>query len=111
MTDVTSAREAVVRLELDLGSFELGRDECSELIRRLDQRAERTHDPGPRSLARRLASLLESGDTVLPGGIEEEELDALADAAWDWLERDGPDGFPERVMVVLDVVRARHAHE
>jgi hypothetical protein len=111
MTDLTSPPGTVVRLELDLGSFELGTDECRELIRRLDHRAASPGGAHAGELARRLASLLESGATTLPGGIEEEELDALADAAWDWLERDGSEGFPERVILLLDVVRARHAHE
>jgi hypothetical protein len=111
MTDMTSPPGTVVRLEFDLGSFELGTDECRELIRRLDHRAAGPGGAHARSLAHRLSTLLESGATTLPGGIEEDELDALADAAWDWLEHVGSDGFPERVMLLLDVVRARHAHE
>ena len=109
MSDVTSSRKAVVQLDLELGSFELGVGECRELIRCLDRCGERANSACARALARRLESHLESGDPTET--ISEAELDSIADAAWDWLERDGLDRFPERVLLLLDVVRARRAHD
>jgi hypothetical protein len=111
MTGTASSRDAVVRLNLDVGSFELGVGECRELMRSLERRGELPDGAGALAFRRRLASLLESGETTLPGGVGEDDLDAVADAAWAWLERDGLDGFPERVLLLLDVARARHAHD
>ena len=62
------------------------------------------------SFAYRLESLLHDR-AAQRAHVTEEELDAIADAAWSWLQRDGRDGFPERVIVLLDAVRARHAHD
>jgi hypothetical protein len=111
MSNVSSARAEIVRLELDLGSYELETSECRELIRFLERRGERPDGAPARAAARRLEDLVDMRAGIPFGDVGEEELDALADAAWDWLQRDGPDRCPERVLLVLDVVRARHAHE
>jgi hypothetical protein len=104
--------EEVVRLELDVGSYELGVDECSELVRRLRRKSERAGEGPADASANRLESLLgRRVGIVATARATEDELDAIADAAWDWLRSVGRADVPERVLVVLDVLRARHAHE
>jgi len=111
MSSLSSPRDEVVCLNLDGGSYELGVGECRELIRFLERRGERSERNPARVFARRLEALLDGRAGVQPDDVTEEELDAVADAAWDWLQRDGPDRFPERVLLLLDVVRARHARD
>ena len=106
-----SRREEVVSLNLDLGSYELGVGECRELIRVLHRRSERPDGGAADASARRLEALLHRRVGLSAGNVTEDELDAIANAAWDWLQRVGPDAFPERVLLVLDVLRARHVHE
>ncbi len=62
-------------------------------------------------LARRLEALLDGRAGVQPDDVTEDELDAVANAAWDWLRASAPMRFPERVLLLLDVLRARHAHD
>ena len=108
---VSSPREEVVLLELDLGSYELGTDECDELIRVLRGRGRLPGGGTADASADRLEGLLGRRAGTAFGAVTEGELDAIADAAWDWLQRVGPATCPERVVLVLDVLRARHAHE
>jgi hypothetical protein len=108
---LSSRREEVVSLNLDLGSYELGVGECRELIRLLRRRSERPDGGAADVSARRLEALLHRRASPSAGNMMEDELDAIANAAWDWLQRVGPDAFPERVLLVLDVLRARHVHE
>ncbi|MDH4102871.1 MAG: hypothetical protein OEV29_05760 [Thermoleophilia bacterium] len=111
MSGLSSPREEVVCLNLDLGSYELGVGECRELIRLLHRRRERPDGAAADASARRLEALLYRRAGPSAGNMTEDELDAIANSAWDWLERVGPDTFPERVLLVLDVLRARHVHE
>lgn len=111
MSGLSFPRDEVVFLSLDFGAYELGVGECRELIRFLDRCGEPSEPNPARVCARRLEALLDGRTAIQPGDVTEEELDAVADAAWDWLQRDGPDRFPERVLLVLDVVRARHARD
>ena len=111
MNSLSSPREEAVVFRLDWGSYELGVGECRELIRFLERRGERSNGDSARAFARRLKALLDSRAGILPGDVTEEELDGIADAARDWLERDGPDLFPERMLLLLDVVRGRRAHD
>jgi hypothetical protein len=108
---LSSHREEVVSLNLDLGSYELGVGECRELIRVLHRRSERPDGGAADASARRLEALLHRRVGPSAGNVTEDELDAIANAAWDWLQQVGPDAFPERVLLVLDVLRARHVHE
>jgi hypothetical protein len=98
-----------VSLKLDFGSYELGAEECRELIRCLHRRSERTDDVAALASARYLEGLRDARAGV--DHVTEEELDAIADAAWDWLQNAGSDALPERVLLVLDALRSRHAHE
>jgi len=111
MSSLSSARDEVVCLRLGFGSYELGVGECRELIRFLDPRREPSERNPASLLAHRLEALLDGRAGIQPGDVTEEELDAVADAAWEWLQRAGPDRFPERVLLLLDVVRARHARD
>jgi hypothetical protein len=79
-------------------------------MRFLERRGERSKQSSATLFARRLESLLNGRPDQLDH-VTEDELDAAAGAAWDWFERDGRDGIPERVLVLLDAVRARHAHD
>ena len=111
MSSLSSPRDEVVCLNLGFGSCELGVGECRELIRFLERRGEGSERSPARMFARRLEALLDGRAGVQPDDVTEEELDTVADAAWDWLQRDGADRFPERVLLLLDVVRARHARD
>lgn len=96
-----------VTLELGIGGYELAPAECAELAGLLRSR-------GAESLtalvaARRLESL-EAG-VAADTPVDDAELDAIADAAWTWLEQVGTAGIPPRVLVLLDALRARHAHD
>lgn len=107
--DVATVRDGTVRLSLEFGSFELGTDEGRELVRLLRRHAGELGGSPALAAADRLEEQL-----VRPGathGIGEEELDALAAAAWEWLERVGPGACPERVLTLLDALRSRHAHD
>jgi hypothetical protein len=107
---VSLAHGGVVTLDLDFGSYDLGIDECGELIRVLAQRGRRNEGGAAVASARRLEALFER-DAAHVGVLSEDELDAIADAAWEWHERVGSGAFPERVLLVLDALRARHARE
>jgi hypothetical protein len=98
----------VIHLELDFGALELSVDECAELVRLLRERSARPGGAEAGAAADRLAIGLGS---VGAANVREEELDAMADAAWAWLNRAGSDTCPERVLLLLDVLRSRHAHE
>ena len=104
------ARHDVVWLDLGFGSYELGADECHQLIRFLSHRAGRPGARAELACARRLEALLDE-DSLGRGALSERQLDAVADAAWDWLQRVGSDALPERVLCFLDAVCARHGHE
>lgn len=108
----SSGHESVVRLELDFGAFELGADECAELVRLLRQAGGGPGKAPAETSAHRLEALLERpGAPPVPRCVSEDELDAIADAGWEWLRRSGPQAVPERVLTLLDALRARHAHE
>jgi hypothetical protein len=107
----SARREEVVSLNLDLGSYELGASECRELIRILHRLGEQPDYVAADASARRLEALLHQPAGPSAGNVTEDELDAIATAAWDWLQRVGSDAIPERVLLVLDVLRARHVHE
>ena len=110
-TQTGQTREEVVRLSFDFGTFELGVAECRELVRILRRGEEPVGAPAV-ACADRLEAVLDG--RVRPGALSElpeEQLDPLADAAWGWLQRAGQDGLPERVLTLLDVLRARHVHE
>jgi hypothetical protein len=105
-------RREVVRLDLDFGSYELGLDECRALTRILRRRGEEPEGALALACADRLEALLDGRvEPHSSGGMTEEQLDTIADAAWEWLRRAGRDGVPERVLVLLDALRARHVHE
>lgn len=106
-----STAEEVVRLELDFTSLELTLDECSELVGLLRGRS-RLPGGGPAGAAAdRLAVLGGEIATLGTERVPEAELDALADAAWEWLRGAGSDAVPEHVLLLLDVLRSRHARE
>lgn len=100
----------VVRLELDFGVFELSVDECTELVRLLRERS-RQPGGGPAAAAADRLDVARPVRSVTASNVREKELDAMADAAWEWLERAGPDLVPERVLLLLDVLRSRHTRE
>jgi hypothetical protein len=110
--EVLQPGKEVVRLDLDFATFELGADECEELVRLLRRRGAQ---PGgePASIgANRFEAVLRTGrGAAAAGDVSDAELDALADAAWDWLRSSGPDATPERVLFMLDTLRSRHAHD
>ncbi len=107
-----SRRWEVVRLDLEFGSYELGVDECRELIRILHRRGEQPDGEAALLGARRLEAVLDQHPEVDSArGVTEEQLDAVADAAWEWLQRVDSNVLPERVLLLLDVLRARHVHE
>lgn len=111
-TQVNLRRPEVVRLGFDFGSYELGGDECRELIRILRLRGDRPGGEVELACAYRLEAILDgAADVRSLGGATEAQLDAIAEAAWAWLQRVGPETCPERVLVLLDVLRARHVHE
>jgi hypothetical protein len=110
MSVETRPRHDVVWFELDGGPYELGVDECRELIRLLGRRVERPGAGAALACARSLETLLDEG-SLGAGALSEPQLDALADAAWDGLRRDGPDAVPERVLRLLDALRARHGRD
>jgi hypothetical protein len=102
----------VVSVRLDFGSYELEADDCRELIRILRARGEQPDGAAALSSARCLEALLDTPpEARAHEAPTEDELDAIADAAWDWLRRVGPAELPERVLLMLDVLRARHVHE
>jgi hypothetical protein len=107
---VSPSRE-VVRLDLGFGTYELGFGECGELAGFLRKRAEQPRDGGALAAASRLEALLQGEAASTTARATEAELDALADAAWDWLCQVGSTGLPPRVLALLDGLRARHAHE
>ncbi len=100
-----------MRLELDFASLELSVDECSELVRLLREKS-RLPGGGPAGAAADRLDLV--GREVVSMATEpvpEPELDAIADGAWEWLRGVGSDAVPGRVLLLLDVLRSRHAHE
>jgi hypothetical protein len=101
----------MVRLDLGFGTYDLGRGECGELAGFLRRRGEQPGDDGALAAAGRLEALLQDEAAPTPGPVTEAELDALADAAWQWLRQVGAAGLPPRVLVLLDGLRARHAHD
>jgi hypothetical protein len=106
------ARQEVVRLGFDFGTYELELAECRELARSLRRADEEPAEERAVACADRLDAVLDG--RVEPGsrsGITEEHLDPLADAAWEWVRHVGHDGVSERVLTLLDVLRARHVHE
>jgi hypothetical protein len=104
--------EDVVRIELDLGSYELGAEECRELVRLLRQRSELPDGLPAGACADRLEALVFGSAGVAPAGtMTEGELDAVAEAAWTWCQDVGAEALPERVLRILDLLRARHTHE
>jgi hypothetical protein len=105
-----SPRYDVVSLDVGAGAYELGVEECRELVRLLGRRAGRPGAGAALACASRLETILDEGG-LGSGAFSERQLDALGDAAWDWLERDGLDAVPERVVRLLDAVRARHGRE
>ena len=105
-----SSTAEVIHLELDFGALELSVDECAELVRLLRGRSQRPGGAKAGAAADQLDNALSLG-SVSAANVREEELDAMADAAWEWLNRAGADTCPERVLLLLDVVRSRHAHE
>jgi hypothetical protein len=110
--DLASQREDVVRLELDLGSYELGAEECRELVRLLRQRSELPDGLPAAVCADRLEALVFGSAGIAPAGtMTEDELDAVAEAAWTWCQDVGAEALPERVLHILDLLRARHTHE
>jgi len=109
---VTHRGEDVVRLELDLGSYELGAEECRELVRLLRERSELPDDLPAGACADRLEALVFGPAGIPPAGtMTEDELDAVAEAAWTWCQDVGSEALPERVLRILDLLRARHTHE
>jgi hypothetical protein len=111
-SDLAPRSEDVVRLELDLGSYELGAEECRELVRLLRQRSELPDGVPAGAGADRLEALVFGSAGVAPAGtMTEEELDAVAEAAWAWCQDVGTEALPERVLRILDLLRARHTHE
>jgi hypothetical protein len=111
-THTRGQRPQTVRLDLDFGSYELGADDCRELIRVLRRHGRRRDGEAALASAQRLDGLLAQRAGVhRPSALSEAQLDAIADAAWEWLRSVGPDRLPERVLVLLDVLRARHIHE
>lgn len=109
---VPPSSEQVVRVELDLGLYELGEDECRELIRRLRERGRQRGDEPAAACADRLEALLFGTAGIRPAGrATERELDALAEAAWEWCGEVGSGALPERVLRILDVLRARRARD
>ena len=107
----SSTADEVVRLRLDFASLELSLDECSELVRLLRERS-RLPGGGPAGGAADRLDVVGSEIVSVPTErVPEAELDAIADAAWEWLRSTGSDGVSERVLVLLDVLRSRHAHE
>lgn len=109
-TGQPSLRGEVLRLELGFGTYELAPGECSELAGLLRGRSEQPDAGSALAAACRLESLLEEGGHGAPA-IDEAELDAIADAAWGWLRQVGPDELPPRVLLLLDGLRARRAHD
>ena len=106
-----STAEEIVRVELDFTSLELTRDECSELVGLLRGRS-RLPGGGPAGAAANRLDLLGRGVVDMANGrVPEAELDAIADAAWKWVRRAGSDAVPEHVLLLLDVLRSRHARE
>ena len=106
-----STAEEVVCLELDFTSLELTLDECSKLVGLLRERS-RLPSGGPaRAAADRLDALGREVVSTATERVPEAEFDAIADAAWEWLRGAGSDAVPERVLLLLDVLRSRHAHE
>lgn len=96
-----------VTLELGIGGYELAPAECAELAGIL--RARGAESLPALAAARRLESL--EADVSADSPADDAELDAIADAAWTWLEQVGPADLPPRVLVLLDALRARHAHD
>jgi hypothetical protein len=109
---MSSAEPSVelVRLELGFGSYELAPAECGELAGLLRRRAGEPQPGDAAAAAQQLESLLTEGRAPA-AAVTESELDAIADAAWTWLEQVGAAGLPPRVLVLLDALRARHAHD
>jgi hypothetical protein len=105
---VPAATDRLVSLELGFGAYELAPSECAELAGLL--RAGSGASLPALAAADRLESLLVGGEAAA-APAREAELDAVADAAWTWLEQVGPAGIPLRVLVLLDALRARHAHD
>jgi len=109
---MSTTLKRVISLDLEFGSYEVGAGEGRELARLLRRRAEGLSGSPALTAAVHLEALVdEPAGRVSGGPIGEDELDAIADAAWDWLQRAGPDAFPERVLVLLDALRARHVHD
>jgi hypothetical protein len=107
----SSITEDVVHLELDFASLELSVDEFSELVRLLRERS-RLQGGGPAGAAAdRLDLVRREVVSMATKRVPEAELDAMADGAWEWLRGAGSDPVPERVLLLLDVLRSRHAHE
>jgi hypothetical protein len=100
----------LIRLELDLGVLELTVDECAELVRLLREKSEQ---PGgiPAAAAGDRLDVARRVGSVAVATLRDEELDAMADAAWEWLSRAGAGSVPERVLFLLDALRSRHARE
>jgi len=106
-----SSAEEIVRLELDFTSLELTLDECSRLVGLLRERS-RLPGGGPAGAAAdRLDVLGGEISSMASERLPEAELDAIADAAWEWLRGAGSDAVPEHVLLLLDVLRSRHARE
>ena len=111
-TQTNPLRLEVVQLDFDFGSYELGAGECRELIRILRQRGDQPGGEVELACAYRLEMILDgSADVRSLCGATEAQLDAIAEAAWSLLQQVGPAACPERVLVLLDVLRARHVHE
>lgn len=103
--------DEVVRLELDFTSLELTLDECSKLVGLLRERSRLPGGGAAGAAADRLDVLGGEISSMTSERVPETELDAIADAAWEWLRRVAPDAVPEHVLLLLDVLRSRHAHE
>ena len=100
-----------MRPELDFTSLELTLDECTKLVGLLRERS-RLPGGGPAGAAADRLDVLGHEVVGMPTErVPEAELDAIADAAWEWLRGAGSDAVPEHVLLLLDVLRSRHAHE
>jgi len=106
-----STAEEIVRLEFDFASLELTLDECSNLVGLLRERSQLPGGGSAGAAADRLAVVGSEVVSTPTDRVPEAELDAIADAAWGWVRGVGSDGVPEHVLLLLDVLRSRHAHE
>ena len=106
-----STAEEIVRLELDFTSLELTLDECGKLVGFLRERSRLPGGGSAGAAANRLADLGHEVASMAGERVPEAELDAIADAAWEWVREAGSDAVPGQVLLLLGVLRSRHAHE